>query len=270
MLRLPPVNEGCDPGIRVSEQRFKALAQQRLIVGAVGFGISYCSACSTTISTSYASHSFSYGSWQNYNGTQHRRLKTCAICGYSEYEYASHTLATGAWASISDTQHRRTLSCSCGYSTTETGTHTDGDNNGLCDACGYEMTRFSVTVPASLSLTVSEYGAVYAANNAAIINNSTDTVAITAVTVSTVNGWTLVPYRSNMAGAKVDSKQIGFFLNAAQSSSTGNSENLPLSGTWLIAKGASLPLSYDAVVSAMSQPVSEQVLTVVFVLDWAA
>ena len=132
------------------------------------------------------------------------------------------------------------------------------------------MTRFSVTVPASLSLTVSEYGAVYAADNAAIVNNSTGAIAVTGVTVSAANGWTLVPFSSNMAAAKVDTKLIGFSLNGAQSSNSGTSENLPLSNAWSIAKGASLPLSYDAVVSALSQPVSEQVLTVVFVLDWAA
>ena len=232
----------------------------------------YCSTCASYVgSISYASHNFSYGSWQNYNGTQHRRLKTCSICGYSEYEYSSHSLSYGSWTNYSASQHWRTVSCStCGYSTTETGAHSDANNDGSCDSCGYEMTRFSVTVPASLSLTVSEHGAVYAADNAAIVNNSTGAVAITSVTVSTANGWTLVPYSSNMAAAKVDSKQIGFSLNAAQSNSTGNSENLPLSSAWQIAKGASLPLSYGAVVSAMSQPVSEQILTVVFVLDWAA
>lgn len=132
------------------------------------------------------------------------------------------------------------------------------------------MTRFSVTVPASLSLTVSEHGTVYAADNAAIVNNSTGAVAVTGVTVNTANGWTLVPYRSNMAAAKVDTKLIGFSLNNAQSAVAGTSENLLLPGAWQIAKGASLPLSYGAVVSAMSQPVSEQVLTVIFVLDWAA
>ena len=231
---------------------------------------SYCSTCATNVSTSYASHSFSYGSWTSYNGTQHRRLKTCSTCGYSEYEYASHSLSYGSWSIHSDTQHQRTGSCSCRYSTTETGAHTDFDDNGYCDDCEYLMTRFSVTVPASLSLTVSEHGAVYAADNAAIVNNSTGAVAITGVTVSTANGWTLVPFRSNMAAAKVDSKQIGFSLNSAQSAVTGNSESLSLSGAWSIAKGASLPLTYDAVVSAMSQPVNEQVLTVVFVLDWAA
>ncbi|NCC04728.1 MAG: hypothetical protein EOM37_11960 [Proteobacteria bacterium] len=266
---------------------------------------SYCSTCASYVgSVSYANHNFSYGSWQNYNGTQHRRLKTCATCGYSEYEYsshslsygswtnysasqhrrtvscstcgynsyeyASHSLTYGAWASISDTQHRRTLSCSCGYGTTETGAHTDADDNGYCDDCEYLMTRFSVTVPASLSLTVSEHGTVYAADNAAIVNNSTGAVAVTGVTVNTANGWTLVPYRSNMAAAKVDTKLIGFSLNNAQSAVAGTSENLLLPGAWQIAKGASLPLSYGAVVSAMSQPVSEQVLTVIFVLDWAA
>lgn len=231
---------------------------------------SYCATCASTISTSYASHDFSYGSWQSYSGTQHRRLKTCSQCGYNEYEYASHSLTYGAWASISDTQHQRTGTCSCGYSTTKTGTHADANDNGYCDACAYIMTRFSVTVPASLSLTVSEHGAVYAADNAAIVNNSTGAIAVTGVTVSTANGWTLVPFSSNMAAAKVDAKHIGFSLNSAQSAITGTSENLPLPGAWSIAKGASLPLSYDAVVSAMSQPVSEQVLTIVFVLDWAA
>lgn len=130
------------------------------------------------------------------------------------------------------------------------------------------MARFSVTVPASLSLTVSEYGEVYAANSATIVNNSTGAVEITGVTISAANGWTLVPFSTNMANAKVDAKLIGFKLNGAQSAITGTSESLSLPGAWSIAKSASLPLSYDAVVSAMSLPVNEQVLTVVFVLDW--
>ena len=131
------------------------------------------------------------------------------------------------------------------------------------------MSRFSVTLPASLSLTVSEHGEVYAATNAAIINNSTGTVEITGLNVSAANGWTLVPYASNMAAEKVDAKRIGFALNGAQSMNLGVSEALALTGAWTIASGSSLPLSYGAVVSAMSQPVSEQVLTVVFVLEWA-
>lgn len=331
---------------------------------------SYCSTCSSYIgSTTYANHSFSYGSWSNYSATQHRRTKTCSTCGYSTYEYASHSLNYGSWASYSDTQHRRSVSCSCGYSTyeyvnhtitygswksssatqhsrtkscscgysgTETaahsltngkwsstnatthtrsktcscgysttesaahgfvygkwtayseeqhsrtiscecgysstgyGTHADANDDGTCDDCSFLMTRFSVTVPASLTLTLSKWGEMYAAENAQIINNSTDAVKVTGIKLTANNGWTLVPYSTNMATAKVDSKLIGFRINAAQSARTGSSESLTLGNNWSIAKGANLHLDYDAVVSASSAPINEQVLTIVFYVDWAA
>lgn len=263
---------------------------------------SYCTTCETTISTSYASHSFQYGAWENYSDAQHRRLKTCSVCGYSEYEYSSHnlsygswmnysssqhrrttscvtcgystyeytshSLSNGIWASISDTQHQRTNSCSCVYSTIETASHADVEGDGNCDSCGYLLTHLSVTVPASLTLTVSKHGEVYAATNAAIVNHSTGAVEITAITVSTANGWTLVPYSTNLASAKVDSKQIGFSINSAASSLTGTLEALSLDSGWTISPGASLSLTYDAVVSATSTILNEQVLTVVFVIDW--
>ena len=72
-----------------------------------------------------------------------------------------------------------------------------------------------------------------------------------------------------MAAEKVDSRKIGFSINSAQSRTTGTEEALPLGGGWRIPCGEALPLRYDAVVSAASQPISEQVLTVVFVLEWA-
>ncbi len=298
---------------------------------------SYCSTCGSTVgSTSYASHSFTYGSWERYSATQHRRMKSCSVCGYSEYVYASHgftygswenTSATqhrrlktcstcgdsgyeysahsysyGSWASISETQHNRTGACVCGRQDTQqephsfaygpwsaasedlherTGTcacghlstqqadHADTDDDGYCDACTYLMTRFSVTVPASLSMTVSQHGAVHAATDAAIVNNSTGPVRVTALTVTAENGWTLAPYDTNMATAKVDTKQIGFALNEAKTTGSGYTEPLGLGGDWTITKGGRLHLLYDAVVSAMSAPVNEQVLTLVFVLDWA-
>ena len=131
------------------------------------------------------------------------------------------------------------------------------------------MTRFSVTVPANLVLTVAKNGKVYAPSNAAIVNNSTGAVTIKSITVTAANGWSLVPYSYNMAQAKVDSKQIGFTVNGAATTRNGNSETLNLSDGWQIAKGATLPLSYHAVVSATSQPINQQVLTIVFVVDWA-
>ena len=128
---------------------------------------------------------------------------------------------------------------------------------------------FSVTVPMSLALTVSERGEVYAATGAAIVNHSTAPVRVSEVTVSAVNGWTLVPYDTDMAGEKVDSRLLGFALNGAETSARGGSEALALTGDWTIPLDGSLPLTYDAVVSALSQPVDERVVSIVFVLEWA-
>ena len=228
----------------------------------------YSSTETASHSFSYGSWIFSYGSWISSSDTQHSRSKTCT-CGYSGKETASHSISYGAWASASDTQHKRTASCSCGYSAVGYEDHADGDNDGCCDSCNYLLTRFSVTVPASLNLTVSKTGMVYAASDAQIVNRSTAEVCVSAVTVTAENGWTLVPYRRNMAEEKVDSRQIGFTINGAESTQTGAAESLPLGGAWQIGKDATLPLTYSAVVSATSQPISEQVLTVVFVLKWA-
>lgn len=264
----------------------------------------YCYSCGALVDYGTSHGTYVYGNWEYYSSTQHRRTKTCSDCGYSTYEYASHTLSYSSWSSISDTQHHRTASCSCGYSTTETanhafiygawtaasdtehsrsktcscgysstetGSHADTDGDGYCDGCGYLMSRFSVTLPASMAMTVSEDGEIHTAQDVVIINHSTAAVQVTGVSVTAAGSWTLVPYAYNMAAAKVDSKLIGFSLNGAVTKQTGSSENLTLSGDWTIAKDASLPLMYDAVVSATSTTMQdEQVLTLVFVLDWAS
>ena len=128
---------------------------------------------------------------------------------------------------------------------------------------------FSVTVPVSLALTVSEQGEVYAATGAEVVNHSTAAVKVTGVTVSTVNGWTLVPYGTDMASEKVDSRLIGFALNGSETASKGTTEALALTGDWTVPLDGNLPLTYDAVVSALSQPVDQQVISIVFVLEWA-
>ena len=98
---------------------------------------------------------------------------------------------------------------------------------------------------------------------------STGAVSVSSVALRTENGWTLVPFSTNMATEKVDSRKIGFSVNGAQSRPTGAEEALPLGGGWRIPGGEARPLHYDAVVSAASRPISEQVLTVIFVLEWA-
>lgn len=203
-----------------------------------------------------------------FSDTEHTRTRTCE-CGRVVTAEEAHAFQYGAWQSVSDTEHRRAVSCDCGYNGFAVQAHLDGDSDGYCDDCGYLLTRFSVIVPAGMTLTVSKTGTVYAASNVHIVNRSTGAVSVSSVTLRTENGWTLVPFSTNMATEKVDSRKIGFSVNGAQSRTTGAEEALPLGGGWRIPGGEALPLHYDAVVSAASRPISEQVLTVIFVLEWA-
>ena len=133
----------------------------------------------------------------------------------------------------------------------------------------WEITEvFSVTVPVTLPLVVDESGEVHV-GTAEIINGSTGEVVVSSVSISTRNGWQIVPYTTDMAHEKVDAQLLGFKINDAQTSKTGNVETFALSAPWEIAENGRLPISYDAVVSAVSKAVTEQeVLSVVFVLEW--
>ena len=143
---------------------------------------------------------------------------------------------------------------------------TDGDSTYYAH---WEITEvFSVTVPVTLPLVVDEGGEVHV-GAAEIINASTGDVIVSSVSISTKNGWQLVPYTTDMAHAKVDAKQLGFKINDSVTTKTGDAETFSLTSPWTIAENGKLPLTYDAVVSAVSQPVTEQdVLSVVFVLEW--
>ena len=374
-----------------------------------------CRTCGYS-TTDYGNHSYTTGSWSKYSDTQHRRSKTCSGCGPSTYDYADHSYSYGSWVSDSETQHKRTKTCSaCGDSGYEYADHTDANGDGKCDDCGatvsltvkwdaganggtidgkasitttgkpnttvtaptstpvkaghafkgwytsasggslyntvtitvaktfyaqftansytltwdlgngtteetkqtygekltlpteptrknaeflgwftevnggtqvdantiyktdgdstyyahWEITEvFSVTVPVTLPLIVDEGGEVHV-GAAEIINASTGDVIVSSVSISTKNGWQFVPYTTDMAHAKVDAKQLGFKINDSVTTKTGDAETFSLTSPWTIAENGKLPLSYDAVVSAVSQPVTEQdVLSVVFVLEW--
>ena len=367
--------------------------------------------------TEYGNHSYSLGSWRKYSDTQHRRTKTCSGCGASTYDYANHSYSYGAWTRADDTQHKRTKTCSaCGDSGYEYADHTDADGDGKCDDCGatvsltvkwdagtnggtidgkasfsetvkpnskptapgsvpvktgytfkgwftaknggslystvtitssvtfyaqfeankytvtwdlgtgqsetteqtygeklvlptepvrknaeflgwftekdggtevdsnttyttdgettyyahWEITEvFSVTVPVTLPLIIDESGEVHT-GAAEIINGSTGEVVVSSVSISTKNGWKIVPYATDMAHEKVDAKLLGFKINDLETKNNGGAETFTLSAPWQIAENGRLPISYDAVVSAVSQPVTEQdVLSIVFVLEWA-
>ena len=374
-----------------------------------------CRTCGYS-TTDYGNHSYSTGSWSKYSDTQHRRSKTCSGCGASTYDYADHSYSYGSWTRADDTQHKRTKTCSvCKASSEEYADHVDANGDGKCDDCGatvsltvtwdagsnggtidgkasfsetvkpnskptapgsvpvktgytfkgwftaksggslystvtitssttfyaqfeankyavtwdlgtgqsetteqtygeklvlptepvrknaeflgwftekaggtevnsnttystdgettyyahWEITEiFSVTVPVTLPLVIDESGKVHT-GTAEIINASTGEVVVSSVGISTKNGWQLVPYTTDMAHAKVDAKQLGFKINDAQTSKTGDAETFALSSPWEITENGRLPISYDAVVSAVSKAITEQeVLSVVFVLDW--
>ena len=374
-----------------------------------------CRTCGYS-TTDYGNHSYSTGSWSKYSDTQHRRSKTCSGCGASTYDYADHSYSYGSWTRADDTQHKRTKTCSaCKTSSEEYADHVDANGDGKCDDCGatvsltitwdagtnggtidgktsitttgkpnatataptstpvktghafkgwytsasggslyntvtitaaktfyaqftansysvtwnlgdgntettkqtygealvlpteptrknaeflgwfteanggtqvdantvyktdgdstyyahWEITEvFSVTVPVTLPLVVDEGGEVHV-GAAEIINASTGEVVVSSVSISTKNGWQLVPFDTDMAHAKVDAKQLGFKINDSVTTKTGDAETFSLTSPWTIAENGKLPLSYDAVVSAVSQPVTEQdVLAVVFVLEW--
>ena len=374
-----------------------------------------CRTCGYS-TTDYGNHSYSTGSWSKYSDTQHRRSKTCSGCGASTYDYANHSYSYGSWVSDSETQHKRTKTCSaCGDSGYEYADHTDANGDGKCDDCGatvsltvkwdagtnggtidgktsfsetvkpnskptapgsvpvktgytfkgwftaktggslystvtitssttfyaqfaankytvtwdlgigqsetteqtygeklllpkdperknaeflgwftekdggtevdsntiyttdgettyyahWEITEvFSVTVPVTLPLIVDESGEVHA-GTAEIINGSTGEVVVSSVSISTKNGWQLVPYTTDMAHEKVDAQLLGFKINGAQTTKNGNAETFALSAPWEIAENSRMTLSYDAVVSAVSKAITEQeVLSVVFVLEW--
>ena len=374
-----------------------------------------CRTCGYS-TTEYGNHSYSTGAWSKYSDTQHRRAKTCTSCSASTYDYADHSYSYGAWSRADDTQHKRTKTCSaCGDSGEEYADHRDSNADGVCDDCGAtvsltikwdagtnggtidgkasvtttgkpnttataptstpvktghafkgwytsasggslyntvtitaaktfyaqfttnsysvtwdlgdgntettkqtygealvlpsEPTRknaeflgwfteavggtqvdtntiyktdgdstyyahweiaevFSVTVPVTLPLVVDEGGEVHV-GAAEIINGSTGEVIVSSVSISTKNGWQLVPFDTDMAHAKVDAKQLGFKINDVQTSKTGDTETFSLTSPWTIAENGRLPISYDAVVSAVSKAVTEQeVLSIVFVLEW--
>ena len=375
-----------------------------------------CRTCGYS-TTDYGNHSYATGAWSKYSDTQHRRSKTCSGCGASTYDYADHSYSYGSWSKYDETQHRRTKTCSaCGDSDYEYGDHRDSNADGVCDDCGAnvalivtwdaasnggtvggknsvttsvapnqtavapgytpvkaghtfsgwytekaggalystvtitaawtfyaqftpaeykitwdlgigktettnqtygetlnlpaeparkryvflgwftqetggtqvdgntvfkevasttyyahweEATVFSVIVPAVLPVTVDQNGKVYV-SNAEIVNHSTAAVQVSSVTLTAENGWTLVPYASDMSHAKVDSNQIGFKINSAQTSKTGSTEQLVLTSPWQINEEESLTLTYEAVVSALSQPVTNaNILSVLFVVEWA-
>ena len=227
----------------------------------------HCSICDHGI-IYYSKHSYkaSQNEYTDITETQHHVKQTCKDCGWVN-EFDENHLFTTDCMPISESKHRFASICKCGHSNIYYGDHYDDDSDCYCDDCGYLMTRFSVTVPATLSLVMDKDGKVYTPTNAVIMNNSTAAVKVTDISLTAKNGWTVVPYSTNMANEKVDSYKIGLKLRDLESDA---GDIMPVTGNWTAPKDGNLPLPYSAVVSATSQPIAGQnVLDVTFVIDWS-
>ena len=235
----------------------------------------------------------------------HKRTLTCSDCGYVKYEYVEHSIQIDEYTVQNADRHSCVPKCSdCTYSYNLNEPHTfnpndykyevidkdrhlfikpcekcsyvyearewheDLDSDCYCDDCGYLMTKFSVTVPTTMVLTMGTDGEVYAPSDVVIINNSTAAVSVTKADLSSQNGWNIVPYSTNMANEKVDAKKIGFKMNGIQTDSSGTTDSLSYNNSWIIEKDTSSSVVYDAVVSATSSPIDEQVIEIVYIVDW--
>lgn len=224
-----------------------------------------CSVCSYRIAH-YSRHTFGSSNYTYKNSSVHLVSKPCTSCDYVDNYDEAHNY-TNVYTPYSDTQHKLTKTCVCGDKIISYSNHRDDNGDNICDDCGYVMSHFSVTVPTSMTISVDKNGKTYSASNVSIANNSTGAVKVTSINLTGKNGWKIVPYSTNMANEKVDAKKIG--LKIGNSVSTSGSA-MQMSGNWTIAKNSSLALSYGAVVSATSSPVTDQnVIDITFVIDWS-
>lgn len=225
-----------------------------------------CTECGQTFTDT--NHNYgSYGDWSNYDATCHRRSASCSNCYDTVYQTEQHTLTT-TYKDAFEGEHLVRQRCTvCKSTVSETyEAHADADSDGHCDLCDATMSFFSVTVPASLQIVMDENGTC-SATEASIANNSSDSVVVSSVTVNAVNGWTLVPFGTNMAREYVDSKLIGFSILGAATTQTGTSETLQIGRK--IGAAELYAVTCDAVVSATSQPIDEQGLELVFIVEWS-
>lgn len=227
-----------------------------------------CSVCGKTVFI-YNKHQFSTTNYVCLSDTQHEQTLTCYLCGTTRTEIKNHGYTSTVYEPYSETQHKYSKTCFCDYVSITYSDHRDNNSDLYCDDCGYNMTRFSVTLPTTMSFVMSKTGEVYSADTVKLFNNSTAPVSVKQVRLETVNGWSLTKYdEKGIASAKVDSKLIGFKLKNAETSSSGQTETLNFTD-WSISKGVYQSFTYDAVISATSVPIeNEQIMNVIFIVDW--
>ena len=126
----------------------------------------------------------------------------------------------------------------------------------------------SVTIPATLPVSVAADGTVTTDSGLSIANNSSDAIEVTEASIVIENSsWTLVEYGQDFNAMPINTKRWAFQINGKDMLS----EAPQVPGTFgTIAAGSAVSLSYDAKITAETAAASGLVLAnLVFVIDWA-
>ena len=143
-------------------------------------------------------------------------------------------------------------------------------------------TAMSVTVPTVLPIAVGTDGSVTTADSARITNNSYGAVKVSKVEITAQGGWKLADFTTDMAKEKVDSDLFGFSLTVgggAACTTDGSNESAQTllaaaaEGCYMTgagdAAGSSVAVAYDAIVSPVSEAVTNTAIaSVVFTVEW--
>ena len=145
---------------------------------------------------------------------------------------------------------------------------TPGGSNDVPTVVTAEQSRFSVTVPASLPITVSNKGVVTVADNCQIVNNAAGPVLVKGVSVQAANSWSLEDYNTDFGKRKVNEKKFGMMLQDSEVQTDGS---CGLGGFSTINGGQSAPLTYNANVAVQTKAIQAQTIAnVVFTMGWDA
>lgn len=147
----------------------------------------------------------------------------------------------------------------------DTGSAVTGDNS-VPVKVSAEPVQFSVTLPTGLPITKDASGNHVCATDVKIVNESVGPVEVTSVGIQGSNGWSIVPWGTDMQSEKVGTKKLAMTLNGDQ---TGEGKLNFTNANWSVIKGkSSLQLTYQANTPAQGTAVSSQVANVVFTVGW--
>lgn len=137
-----------------------------------------------------------------------------------------------------------------------------------------EAATFSVTVPASLSISVDKNGVVKTATEAKIVNNGHGAVIVTGIAIAGQGDWTTADYDSlNVQSEKVGTKKVAFEINGEKTigpdTISFNQENFPKIDGKNDTDTDELNITYNAKVPAQKEALEdEEIVSIIFTIGW--